>query len=86
MPPSFETSLARLEAIVSEVENADIGLEASMDLYKEGLAISKTCHDLLGRFEQEILVLKTEADGLFNLTPYSLNPTQQASLSEDHPA
>ena len=33
---SFEDSLDALEQIISQIENGDIGLEASLDAYKRG--------------------------------------------------
>ena len=68
MQPTFEQSLSRLEEIVNTVENRDIDLETAMELYKEGLSLSKICGDTLNRYEAEIILLKRDFDGTFNQT------------------
>lgn len=63
--PTFEQALTRLEEIVEAVENGDATLEDAMALYKEGLALSKICGDMLNHYEAEITMLTKEADGVF---------------------
>jgi exodeoxyribonuclease VII small subunit len=57
---NFEQALARLEIVVQAMENDETGLEASIALYKEGVALSNRCNDILGRFEAEVVVLQQE--------------------------
>ena len=40
---TFEELLNRLESIVDEMENMDIGIEKAVKLYKEGVEISMQC-------------------------------------------
>ena len=65
MELDFEQALARLEAVTEAMENEETTLEASITLYKEGVALSKRCNEILSRFEAEITVLQKEADGSF---------------------
>lgn len=51
---SFEKDLARLEAIVKELEDESILLEESIDLYEEGMRLSKHCLEKLEQAEQKI--------------------------------
>lgn len=45
--PSFEDALKKLEAIVEKLNNQDISLEKSVELYEEGLRLSKICSETL---------------------------------------
>ena len=69
-PPSFEASLQKLETIIEAIESPDIALDASLTLYKEGIALAKTCGEALTRYEAEVQILQKEADGVFTLTPF----------------
>ena len=67
---TFEQALNRLEVVVEAMENEETPLEISMGLYKEGMALSKLCHEMLGRYEAEVTVLQKEADGTFTEKGY----------------
>ena len=51
---SFESDLKRLEGIVNEMEKEDLGLETSMQLFQEGVEISKKCRKNLEAAEQKV--------------------------------
>jgi len=61
----FEASLARLEAIVGELESGELDLEASLARFEEGVALSRRCADQLGDARQRIDVLVAENGALF---------------------
>jgi len=50
----FEQSLLRLEEIVKKLESGDVGLDASVELYREGRRLAGTCETLLSEAEQAI--------------------------------
>lgn len=52
--PSFEEALSRLETIVEELEDESISLEKSIELYEEGLKLSKLCTQTLEEAELRI--------------------------------
>ncbi len=52
--PSFEEALSRLEAIVQELEDESISLEKSIELYEEGIKLSKLCTQTLEEAELRI--------------------------------
>jgi len=43
----FETALARLEAIVKQLETEDVSLDRSVELFKEGKDLARRCEALL---------------------------------------
>lgn len=45
--PSFEEALKKLEAIVEKLNDEEITLEKSVELYEEGLRLSKICSETL---------------------------------------
>jgi len=52
--PSFEKALSRLEEIVKELEDETISLEESIELYEEGIRLSKICTETLEQAELRI--------------------------------
>ena len=63
MEKSFETSLAELEQIVTKLEDGDLPLEESLDLFEQGIKLSRTCRERLTRAERRIEILMKDADG-----------------------
>ncbi len=63
---SFEASIERLEAIVSQLEAGSVSLEESVKLYEEGLTLAKNCTLKLENAKQKIIeideYLKEKAD------------------------
>ncbi len=58
---SFEEKMAKLEALVKQLESQDNSLDESVKLYQEGIALAKECHQALQEAEKTIVSLKTEA-------------------------
>lgn len=62
-PPSFEKALERLEEIVEKLEGEDLGLDAALALFEEGIALSRFCHGKLEEVEKRVeIVLKESGD------------------------
>ncbi len=59
---TFEEAVKRLEEIVRELEDGRLPLEKSLDLFSEGISISKFCQASLEEAEQRILVLTAQGD------------------------
>ena len=60
---TFEESLARLEEILSVLENGDAKLDDTLKLYEEGVALVRACNDYLQAAEQTVKVLQFNPDG-----------------------
>jgi exodeoxyribonuclease VII small subunit len=54
---SFEDALARLQAIVAELEEGQIGLNESLARYEQGIKLLRQCHDLLEKAQRKIELL-----------------------------
>jgi exodeoxyribonuclease VII small subunit len=61
----FESSLGRLEKIVSDIEKGEVPLNKAIDLFEEGMNISKQCLDALDKAEIKLKKLVKNVDGSF---------------------
>jgi exodeoxyribonuclease VII small subunit len=59
----FEKNLARLDAIVHELEDADLPLEKALVLYEEGMKLSESCQKQLDEAEGRVEILVKKAGG-----------------------
>jgi exodeoxyribonuclease VII small subunit len=53
----FEAAVAELEGIVKRLEEGDLPLEKSLELYERGVQLSRFCHARLEEAERRIEVL-----------------------------
>ena len=53
----FEASLARLDALVAQMENGDLTLEASLKTFEEGIKLTRECQQALKQAEQKVTLL-----------------------------
>jgi exodeoxyribonuclease VII small subunit len=57
---SFEEAMNKLEGIVERLEEGDVPLEEAIAIYKEGMELSKLCHDKLKSVEEQLAQIITE--------------------------
>jgi exodeoxyribonuclease VII small subunit len=50
----FDTKLARLDAIVKQLESGDVSLDDAVKLFKEGKALAADCEQLLKVTQEQI--------------------------------
>ena len=58
----FESALAELDTIVRKMEEGDLTLEKSMELYERGLQLSRFCHSTLEAAERRIELLNDRGE------------------------
>ena len=51
---TYEQAVERLEELVERIESGEIGLEASIQAYEQGVALLGRCRSVLGDVEQRI--------------------------------
>lgn len=66
----FESSMQRLEEIVSLLERGKVGLDDSMKLYEEAISLARDCNSALESAEQKVKMLKLSADGSVELEDF----------------
>jgi exodeoxyribonuclease VII small subunit len=57
---SFEEAMNKLEEIVDRLEEGDVPLEEAIAIYKDGMELSKLCHDKLKNVEEQLAQIITE--------------------------
>lgn len=62
-PKSFEASLEALEQIVRDLEQGDLPLEKSLELFEQGIRLSRECQERLNQAERRIEVLLRDNQG-----------------------
>ena len=62
-PKTFEASLEALEQIVHELESGDLPLEKSLELFEDGIRLSRQCQERLNQAERRIEVLLRDNQG-----------------------
>lgn len=67
----FEQAMARLEAIVGELERGELPLDESLKIFEEGIRLSKNCLKVLEEAERKVQVLVQEKNGKKELRAFS---------------
>jgi len=60
---TFEASLEALEQIVRELEQGDLPLEKSLELFEQGIRLSRECQERLNQAERRIEILLRDNQG-----------------------
>ncbi len=66
----FEAALERLEAIVTELESGELGLEQSLKLFEEGVKLARICNTRLEEAERKVEVLLKDRTGKMTAKPF----------------
>jgi exodeoxyribonuclease VII small subunit len=69
-PKNFETSLEELERIVRELEQGELTLEKSLELFEQGVKLSRECQDRLTQAERRIEILMRDSQGRATVQPF----------------
>ena len=57
---SFEQAMKRMSEIVKELEDGNMKLEETLELFEEGVKLSKICRDFLGNAAKKVEEIKSE--------------------------
>jgi exodeoxyribonuclease VII small subunit len=70
-PPTFEQSMERLGHIVEKLEEGDLPLEQSLELFEEGVRLSRLAQERLDAAQQRIeRLLSVDAQGKARTAPF----------------
>lgn len=78
---SFEASLEALEQIVRQLESGDLPLEKSLELFEQGIRLSRECQERLSQAERRIEVLLRDNQGRPVATVYTQPPQTNGESS-----
>jgi exodeoxyribonuclease VII small subunit len=81
-PKTFEASLEALEEIVHQLEDGDLPLEKSLELFEEGIRLSRQCQDRLNQAERRIEVLLRDSQGQPVVSPFEKVISDDANIDQ----
>ena len=61
---TFESNMQRLELIVRKMEQGDVALEESLELFKEGTELVRKCTEFLDNAQLQVKLVTSGPDGL----------------------
>jgi len=67
---NFESSLKELEEIVGRLEGGDLPLEQSLELFEQGIRLSRDCQKRLDEAERKVEILLKGTDGTLTSKPF----------------
>ena len=68
---AFESALKSLEEIVFQLESGDLTLDKALELFEQGVKISRFCNGKLEEAERKVETLIKGADGSMIETPFA---------------
>ena len=69
---TYEKSLRRLDEIMTQLESEQVGLDASLKLFEEGVELLRTASAELEKAETKVQMLIEKSDGGFELREMDL--------------
>jgi exodeoxyribonuclease VII small subunit len=80
---TFEASLEALEQIVRQLEDGDLPLDKSLELFEQGIRLSRECQDRLSQAERRIEILLRDNQGRPVATPFKEPASEAPDRGED---
>ena len=84
-PYTFEKALARLEAIVDELEDGKLALEASITRFEEGVTLTRFLETELARAQKRVEEL-VESAGVPTTRPWTGDDDDEVAADDDDDA
>jgi exodeoxyribonuclease VII small subunit len=69
-PNEFEKAFQNLEKIVQRLEGEEMPLDESLQLFEEGIRLSRFCHQRLEEVEKKIELILADAKGQPVIEPF----------------
>ena len=80
-PKTFESSLEELERIVRQLEQGELTLEKSLELFEQGVSLSRECQERLNQAERRIEILMRDNQGRAAVRPF--DPASELSAEDE---
>ena len=80
---TFESSLEELERIVRELEQGELPLEKSLEMFEQGVKLSRECQARLNQAERRIEVLMRDNQGRPTVKPFEPETDLNADSAEE---
>lgn len=79
---TFEASLEALERIVRQLENGDLPLDKSLELFEQGIRLSRECQERLNQAERRIEILLRDNQGRPTVSTFNA-PTENGTPEDN---
>jgi exodeoxyribonuclease VII small subunit len=79
---SFEASLEALERIVRQLESGDLPLDKSLELFEQGIRLSRECQERLSQAERRIEILLRDNQGRPTVSTFTA-PTENGTPEDN---
>ena len=73
---TFEKGLVRLEELVHELESDELNLDKSLELFEEGIKLTRSLNKKLDEAEKKLEVLSKDPEGELVMEDFDINPDQ----------
>ena len=70
-PKDFESALQRLEEIVRKLDSGDLPLASLLEVYEEGVTLSRFCQAKLEEAERKVEILNKKTDGTLERSAFN---------------
>lgn len=81
-PNEFEKAFQQLEKIVQRLEGEELPLDDSLQLFEEGIRLSRFCHQRLEEVEKKIELILADAKGQPVVEPFGDEPHEDEEIAE----
>ncbi|HEX8151693.1 MAG TPA: exodeoxyribonuclease VII small subunit [Thermoanaerobaculia bacterium] len=81
----FEKSFQQLEKIVQRLEGEELPLDESLQLFEEGIRLSRFCHQRLEEVEKKIELILADAKGEPRVEPFEAEDDDDEGLVDSEP-
>ncbi len=75
----FEKAFQQLEKIVQRLESEELPLDESLQLFEEGIRLSRFCNQKLEEVEKKIELILADAKGQPRVEPFELAEEEEQS-------
>ena len=79
----FEKSFQQLETIVRRLESEELPLDESLQLFEEGIRLSRFCHQRLEEVEKKIELILADAKGEPRVEPFEAEEMAEDDDDDD---
>ena len=80
----FEAALQQIEELIANMEQGDISLEESLQLFERGMKLVQNCETVLGEAEQRVQIL-LEQDKKQTLEDFQPDADDEPQSGDDPP-
>lgn len=69
---AFEEALKELEEIVNRLEQGEIPLEEALQLFEQGVKLSRSCHTKLDEAQKRVEIVLKDEGGKMTAQPFKM--------------